>query len=284
MDGPAASGRLHFTQEIKLKKYRPLHTAIAEDCLQSEPYQDIIDMDLKRSMTFCSEEAEAKLKRMLLNVSLEYKDSIGYYQGMNYIAIFLYETFKDDQQAYWFFCYVADRILTRYFANNFECIVQLIWICDKMIQIHSPSLWQKLRQGGVSAIHFSVPNIITLFTSLIKNKESQSHIYDIWDLMLRDGLFVVVKALIYILEIQKVHIDIIDSDELLVAMRNVESDPFSILKHSETDESIVQGYIDHLNKKNLRRVAYNPRLFEGLQLFYKDTVEEVHRYWSKVNK
>lgn len=241
-------------------------------------------MDLKRSITFCSEEAEAKLKRMLLNVSLEYKDSIGYYQGMNYIAIFLYETFKDDQQAYWFFCYVADRILTRYFANNFECIVQLIWICDKMIQIHSPSLWQKLRQGGVSAIHFSVPNIITLFTSLIKNKESRSHIYDIWDLMLRDGLFVVVKALIYILEIQKVHIDIIDSDELLVAMRNVESDPFSILKHSETDESIVQGYIDHLNKKNLRRVAYNPRLFEGLQLFYKDTVEEVHRYWSKVNK
>lgn len=261
-----------------------MDTAIAEDKIEKNPYEELIDMDLKRSMCFCSTDIENKLKRLLLNVSLEYKATIGYYQGMNYIAIFLFEAFQDDLKAYWFFCYVAERILNRYFANNFECIVQLIWICDKMIQIHSPALWNKLRQGGVSAIHFSVPNIITLFTSLIKNKESRPHIYDIWDMMLHDGLFVVVKSLIYILEIQKVHIDIVDSDELLVAMRKVESDPFSILKHSETDDTIVQGYIDHLNKNNLRRVAYDPQLFEDLKVFYKDTVEEIHRFWSRVNK
>lgn len=259
--------------------------AIAEDRLQTDPYEEIIEMDLKRSIVFCTgkDDNEGKLKRLLLNVSLEYRDTIGYYQGMNYIAIFLMEAFDDEVKAYWFFCYVAERILNKYFANNFEGIVQLIWICDKMIQINSPGLWQKLRHGGVSAIHFSVPNLITLFTSLIKNDEAKSHIYEVWDLMLDEGLFSVVKALIYILEIQKVHIDMIDSEELLVAMRNVESDPFSILKHSETDEVIVQGYIDHLNKKNLRRVAYSPSLFTDLQTFYRETIAEIHEFWSRSN-
>lgn len=255
--------------------------AIAEDKLLSTSYEEIIDMDLKRSIVFCDQKIYDPLKRLLLNVSIEYKNTIGYYQGMNYIAIFLLESFNDEEKAYHFFCYIADRILNKYFSNNFEGIVRLIWICDKMMQIHSPSLWQKLRHGGVSAIHFSVPNLITLFTSLTKNPDARKHIFEIWDIMLCDGLSAIVKALIYILEIQKVHIDMIETEELLLAMRNVESDPFSVLKHAETDPVIIQGYLDHLNKYNLRRAAYDPKLYEELNRYYLETVSEIHAYWSK---
>lgn len=240
-------------------------------------------MDLKRSIIFCDEKNYDALKRLLLNVSLEYKATIGYYQGMNYIALFLLEAFGDEQRAYHFFCYIAERILNQYFAHNFEGIVKLIWVCDKMMQVHAPSLWQKLRHGGVSAIHFSVPNLITLFTSLIKNPDAKKHIYEIWDIMLCDGLASILKALIYILEIQKVHIDMIESDELLLAMRNVESDPFSVLKHSETDPLIIQGYMDHLSKHNLRRAAHDPSLYEELQRYYTETVAEIHAFWSRAN-
>jgi hypothetical protein len=257
--------------------------AITEDRLLDCSHEDIIDMDLKRSMIFCDENSYDPLKRLLLNVSLEFKSTIGYYQGMNYIAMFILEAFKDEVKAYHFFCHVADKILTKYFSNNFEGIVKLIWICDKMMQIHSPSLWEKLRHGGVSAIHFSVPNLITLFTSLIKNPDAKKHIYEIWDIMLCDGLSAIVKALIYILEIQKVHIDMIESEQLLMAMRNVESDPFSVLKHSENDPQIIQGYLDHLSKHNLRRAAYDPTLFDDLQKYYTDIVAEIHQFWSKPN-
>lgn len=239
-------------------------------------------MDLKRSIIFCADDKSYDaLKRLLLNVSLEYKATIGYYQGMNYVAMFLLEAFGDEVKAYHFFCYIAERILIKYFAHNFEGIVKLIWICDKMIQIHSPSLWQKLRHGGVSAIHFSVPNLITLFTSLIKNPDAKKHIYEIWDIMLCDGLSSIVKALVYILEIQKVHIDMIESEELLLAMRNVETDPFSVLKHSEMDPLIIQGYMDHLKKYNLRRVAYDPKLYDELQRYYVETFAEIHTFWSR---
>lgn len=254
--------------------------AITEDKLQSTSYEEIIDMDLKRSIIFCDAKFYDPLKRILLNVSLEYKDTIGYYQGMNYIALFLLEAFVDEEKTYHFFCYIADRILNKYFSNNFEGVVKLIWVCDKMMQIHSPSLWKKLRHGGVSSIHFSVPNLITLFTSLIKNPDAKKHIYEIWDIMLCDGLTSVVKALIYILEIQKVHIDMIESEELLMAMRNVESDPFSVLKHSETDPLIIQGYMDHLSKYNLRRAAYDPRLYVELHKYYTEVVGEIHAFWS----
>lgn len=240
-------------------------------------------MDLKRSMIFCEQTSYDTLKRLLLNVSLEYKSTIGYYQGMNYIAMFLLEAFGDELKAYHFFCYIAEKILNKYLSNNFEGIVKLLWVCDKLMQIHSPSLWQKLRHGGVSSIHFSVPNIITLFTSLIKNPDAKKHIYEIWDIMLCDGLSSIIKALIYILEIQKVHIDMIESEELLIAMRNVENDPFAILKHSETDPVIIQGYIDHLRKFNLRRAALNPKLYEDLLMYYTETVSEIYNFWSKSN-
>ena len=66
----------------------------------------------------------------------------------------------------------------------------------------------------------------------------------------------------------------IDSDELLLAMRNVESDPFSVLKHSEIDPVIIHGYMDHIKKYNLRKVMYDPKLYDDLQHYYTETIGE----------
>lgn len=109
----------------------------------------------------------------MLNIALKYKSSIAYYQGMNYLGIFVYEVFKDEHKAFHFFSYIAEKILIQHFSDKFGGLVRLIWTCDRMIQVNSPKLWEKLRNGGVSSIHFSIPNLITLFTSLLKNPVSR---------------------------------------------------------------------------------------------------------------
>ncbi len=238
-------------------------------------------MDLKRSTNFFDVKYYNNIKLLLYNIALEYQNTIAYYQGMNYIAIFIYETFMDDRKAFEFFCYIAEKILIQHFSDTFGGLVRLIWTCDRMIQVHSPLLWEKLRNGGVSSIHFSVPNLITLFTSLVKSPSSKRHIAEVWDLMLsEDGLFSVLKTLIYILEIQRVHIDQIDTELLLIAMKNVESDPFAIIRQVESDESVVEKFVSHLSKENLRQISYDPKVYTKLQHFYTDVVSHIQKFWG----
>ena len=245
-----------------------------------EPFEELIDMDLKRSVEFFDNQNYAQIKLLLMNVALTYKDQISYYQGMNYIAIFLYESFLDETKAFHFYCYLAELILNHHFSSNFTGLVKLIWISDKIIQINSPSLWDKLRNGSVSSIHFAVPNIITLFASLVKNRDSRKYICEIWDMMLFEGLFTILKALVYVLEIQKEFIDKIDSDMLLMSMKNVESDPFAIIREAGVTEEQMKEYMEHLNKPALRKICYDINIFTRLQTYYDDVVEKIHKFWS----
>ena len=95
-----------------------------------------------------------------------------------------------------------------------------------------------------------------------------------------DGLFSVLKDLIYILEIQRFHIDQIDSEMLLVAMKNVESDPFAIVRHADPDETTAVSYMKHLNKETLREVKYNPEVYKELQTFYDSVVSKINNFWN----
>jgi Rab-GTPase-TBC domain len=267
-------------RNIKTKKFRTLEEARVEDKKFPEPFEEIIDMDLKRSLDFFDKADYDNMKLILLNVALENHETIGYYQGMNYIAIFLQQTFKDPVVAYRFFCYLTHTLLAEHFSSSFGGLVKLIWISDKVIQINSPSLWNKLRNGGVSSIHFAVPNLITLFASLVKSKDAVPFIFEIWDTMFFEGLFAVLKTLISVLEIQKSHIDEIDSDELLSSMKDIESDPFAIIRKSSAGQEVIQGYMQHLNRKNLRNIRYDVRVYNRLNIFYSEVVSQIQAYWN----
>lgn len=267
-------------KSIKAKKFRTLEEAREEDKKFPEPFEEIIEMDLRRSLDFFDKADYDKMKILLLNVALENHDTIGYYQGMNYIAIFLQQTFKDSAVAFQFFCYLSETILAEHFSSSFGGLVKLIWISDKVIQINSPPLWNKLRNGGVSSIHFAVPNLITLFASLVKSKDATPFIFEIWDTMFFEGLFAVLKTLISVLEIQKSHIDEIDSDELLSSMKDIESDPFAVIRKSNAGPEVMQGYMNHLNRKNLRNIRYDVGVYNRLNVFYSEVVSQIQTYWN----
>ncbi len=257
-----------------------LAEARALDRTRSEPLEELIDMDLKRSVNFFDPADYDKLKLLLLNVSLAFADSISYYQGMNYIGIFIFDAFRDELAAFHFFCYLAESLLQEHFANSFQGLVRLIWINDKLMQIHSAGLWDRLRSGGVSSIHFAVPNIITLFASLVKNSERKEFVYEIWDVMLASGLYSILKTLTFVLEMQKLFIEEVDPDLLLLAMKDVESDPFSLLAHAESDTETVRAYMGQLHKKNIRDVKPNPRTYLNLAKFYDEVVCEISDFWA----
>lgn len=208
---------------------------LREDLPIEKRLEELIEMDLVRSTEFFDKEYFEEVKLILMNVAHDYPE-VSYYQGMNYLGIFLFYTFeKDKTRAYRFFCFMIEYIIQKWFGQSFEGTLKLLYAVDKLLETIYPSMWSRLNKNGVSAIHFSVPTLITLFTCLIKTKDSYSHIYEIWDCIISHGVSALLKSLLLLLEIQQSHLFKIPSDSILLVMKNVEKDPFAIVKHFKSE-------------------------------------------------
>lgn len=265
-------------RETRAKKMASAEEAAKELMGGEENIEDLIEMDLKRSMNYFQPDEFQPIKRILLNIAANFK-SLTYYQGMNYIAIFLLHTFKDELKAYCFFYYLTEAHLCPYFNKMFGGMMRLIWASDKMIQIYAPELWDQLRKGQVSSLHFSTANIITLFSCLVKGSSSE-HVLDIWELMFTDGIHSIIKSLVYLLDLQKPQMSSIEPDLLLLALKNVDSDPFAVLSYAKAKPSAFEAVRGGFSKKRLREAWGSGRAFEEMLLFYQDTVRHIHEFWE----
>lgn len=244
-----------------------------------EPVQEIIEMDLMRSTLFYDSKNHDKVKNVLLHCALEYPVN-GYYQGMHYIGIFLYDFFEDEKEAFQMLSYITEVILIGNFANTSGGFLRLVWMTDRLMQIHSPSLWETLFKNDVSSVHFATANICTLLTCLVKTPDTTKLIPYIWDIMLARGITFIYDMLLYILDVQKAHIDQIGMDQLLPAMQNVDSDPFAVLRKTGLQPESLEKCLGHLTKENLKAVAYDPRTFYSLDRFYERYVKDIQKYSS----
>jgi hypothetical protein len=65
---------------------------------------------------------------------------LGYYQGMNYLVIFVYETFKDEVTTYRFLHFIADKFLKTKLEKSFKGVMEMIFLSDKLMQIEIPKI------------------------------------------------------------------------------------------------------------------------------------------------
>lgn len=244
-----------------------------------EPIQEIIEMDLVRSTAFYNSKNHNQVKAVLLNGALEYPIN-GYYQGMHYIGIFLYDFFESEVDAFHMLCYITEVFLIGNFANASGGFLRLVWMTDRLMQIHSPHLWDTLLKNDVSSVHFATANICTLLTCLVKTPETTKLIPFIWDIMLARGVHFIYDMLLYILDVQKAHIDLISLDLLLPAMQNVDSDPFAVLRKTGLRADSLEKCLKHLTKDNLKAVLYDPKTFHSLDRFYERHIKDIQKYTS----
>ena len=127
---------------------------------------------------------------------------------------------------------------------------------------------------------YATPNIATLMTCLIKSKETKHLVSLVWDLMLDDGIFFVFSILIYLLDLQKAHIDQIKVEDLPSTMQHVDGDPFAVIRESGLNTQALESCLKHLSKDNLSRIDYDWRVFERMEYFYKHVEQSVQRVFK----
>lgn len=240
-------------------------------------------MDLHRSLDFFEKEYCPEAKTILLNLVVDYPE-VSYYQGMNYLVIFCYYTCnKDKTMTYWLMSFMMEHCIQAYFGNNFCGLVKLLFVVDKLLHRVYPNIWTKLNKGGVTAIHFCVPTLITLFTTMIKSPDSYSYIYEIWDCIIARGIPPLLTSLLLLLEVQQSHLYSLPPDELLLVMKNVEKDPFAVVRSAKAT-GLIDNYYSGIGKKHIKGVQVSDHTISTMEVFYDEVRKKINEIWEHIGR
>ncbi|KAJ3596352.1 hypothetical protein NHX12_002760, partial [Muraenolepis orangiensis] len=142
-------------------------------------------------------EGQAKLFRVLIAYA-KYNPKIGYSQGMSYIAAVLLMQLGEEE-AFWALVALLDK--PRYLAQLFDLhlteVQHQVKVFDHFLKHRKPQLSQHLESMGVSSVHFIMPWLLTLFTSL----PCWDSVLAVWDLIMLNGVCAVFQTSLAIMEL-----------------------------------------------------------------------------------
>ncbi|GAB6021246.1 hypothetical protein CHUAL_003861 [Chamberlinius hualienensis] len=162
-------------------------------------------------------EGRAKLFRILVNYT-KYNPTIGYCQGMSYIAGML-SMVLPEVEAFWCFVVFLEKpkYLYGYFDNDLEKIQRHAAVFDELLKQKEPELWKHLTVFGVHPLVYVTPWFMCLYTSL----PSWDAILSIWDLVLIRGVTVVFETAIAIMiSLKNSLLEASDVNQLILNLQN----------------------------------------------------------------
>lgn len=206
----------------------------------------------------------------------------GYYQGMNYIVVFLYSIFKDKNITYRFMSFVFDRYLAETFNTELKGLHMLVYLCDKMIEHSNRKVWVKLQQNDVSSIIFMVPCLMTVLTSQIKSGEAtQRTLEEAWDLFLVDGFKGLIRCISYYLSLQNNCILGVDPDLVLMAIKNIETHPLQCLLYDGKDPDEVSEIMKSISKQKVLEYGFSDEFYNLIIGQYKLIHYPIEKQWDR---
>jgi len=240
----------------------------------------IIKIDLHRSQNLFEKNDFEILYRILGNIALAFPD-VSYYQGMNYIAIFLLHVFKDELKTFKFLSFIVKEYLSTKYTSGFEGLLELMYLCDKFLQGKQPEIWHKMLISRISCLYFAVPCFITLMTHLQKfSLESRIFIEKFWDLFLSGGFKTQVEVFLYLLQVQKVNMIQVDDDKLLLAIKNMDSNPLPTMEYTGVSHNEILSFITKIRKRDLKHFVFDRRLYERYLAHYKTIHKPIAKHWE----
>ena len=166
-----------------------------------DPYTEQINLDLKRTFTddkeFTSRPEYISQMRNILASYAKRNSSVGYCQGMNYLAGMIVRVVENEEDAFWTFW------------NLFECILPIDYFClmteilidqkvfTSLVQKHKKRLYRHIHKSGLDFALISFQWFVCLLSSNLSKEISET----IWDFMFLEGSVAIFRGALAILSI-----------------------------------------------------------------------------------
>ena len=138
---------------------------------------EMIELDVNRTSVKDKSEIkkhQKKLRNILMCLVHLFKE-IGYFQGMNYIAGFLYQIldFNEEKTFYYMLAMLKNTKFKNIFQNELALLQRFFEVFKKILIIYIPEIYQHLMNNEVNENYYMPPWFLTLFmfTQTVFDKE-----------------------------------------------------------------------------------------------------------------
>lgn len=157
---------------------------IASSTKMKTPLEDIIELDVLRSMHLHRDTFSHDSLRLLLRAYAISNQEVGYCQGMNYVMGFLLIILRDEKKTFKFFTIIMDQLLAKIILNDFSKLKMFFCILDRLIYVFTPSIAEHFKREKLEVSYFATSWFITLFSSAYQHTLTSSFVLDFWDFIL----------------------------------------------------------------------------------------------------
>eukprot|EP00929_Paragymnodinium_shiwhaense_P101840 TRINITY_DN65035_c0_g2_i1.p1 TRINITY_DN65035_c0_g2~~TRINITY_DN65035_c0_g2_i1.p1 ORF type:complete len:456 (-),score=83.74 TRINITY_DN65035_c0_g2_i1:123-1490(-) len=174
----------------------------AELSSREQKWSKQIRIDMPRTfpdMKGFDAEQQQRLFR-ILNAYASFVPETGYCQGMNYVAGLLLLVSNDEVESFTMMVRLFERLgLHGFYANGLPLLRRYLCACDRMLEETVPQLREHFSREGVKPAVYLHQWFLTLFINCFP----LTMVHIIWDVIMLEGLQVILRITMSILEVLK---------------------------------------------------------------------------------
>ncbi|CAD8075378.1 unnamed protein product [Paramecium sonneborni] len=276
-----------ITQTLQLKQmkidYVEMKTKVGLEMDINQLHEETIKLDVQRSLHLHKDKINSSVLQSLLRIYAFYNQEVGYCQGMNYIAGYLYLNFQDQEIAYKAF----DRMMNLYFkdlyVNDFSKLKIGFYQFDRLLQIFLPELSQHLKDQKIDPSYYVASWFITLYSNVFQYSQRSALLNIIWDIFLAEEWKGFFKSTFYILWLLQQQILNQEFDEILHLLGQLIRSEFFSIDNEKDLIKLIYSY-DKTVKENESIKTTILNKFRITNRMLKSLDQEYHSFQMKLNK
>ncbi|CAD8161073.1 unnamed protein product [Paramecium octaurelia] len=274
-------------QALKLRSmkidYVEMKTKVGLEMDINQLHEETIKLDVQRSLHLHKEKINSSVLQSLLRIYAFYNQEVGYCQGMNYIAGYIYLTFQDQVTAYKAF----DRMMNLYFKdlyiNDFSKLKIGFYQFDRLLQVFLPELSQHLKDQKIDPSYYVASWFITLYSNVFQFSQRSALLNIIWDIFLAEEWKGFFKVTFYLLWLLQQEILDLEFDDILHYLGQLIRSEFFTIDNEKELIKLIQNY-DKTVKENESIKTTILQKFRVTNRMLRSLDSEYHSFQMKLNK
>ncbi|KRX01411.1 Rab-GTPase-TBC domain [Pseudocohnilembus persalinus] len=235
---------------------------------KQERIEEIIDLDVLRSLHIHQEEISNETLQNLLKAFAYSNRGISYCQGMNYIAGYLYLIIKDETETYKQFHVIMNMYFQDLFTNQFERLKIMFYQLTRCLSIFLPKLSEHFKQENIEPDYYATGWFITIFTSVFQYTLESHVLQVVWDIFVIEGWKGFFKCVLWILKTHEQKLLEMKFDDLLHYLGEMIKTQFFGLNEQQLKEKGIIVNIDSI-KQDINKFHITNKFLDNIEKEYE---------------
>lgn len=135
-----------------------------------ESFNKVIVLDLKRTGGQALNDDQREVLRRILTSYAKRNEEVGYCQGFNFVAYYLFKEGFSEEEIFWILCHIFDFLMPPNYYIQMIPVIADLEIFKMMFRYHQRNTYDEVEKKQIDLNFFFIPCFVTVFTNLNNDK------------------------------------------------------------------------------------------------------------------